>query len=60
VCTHGNKKQSVHRPNWGWKRAVAFAVSIKEFGIFVVVIAISQLHSIKTFWFLALRHNSWA
>ena len=27
VCTCDNKKQSVHRPYWGRKRAVAFAVS---------------------------------
>jgi hypothetical protein len=34
VCTRDNKKQSVHRPYWSWKRAVAFAVSAKEFGFF--------------------------
>jgi hypothetical protein len=44
VRTCDNKKLSVQRPYWGRKRAVAFAVSTKEFGIFL---KLSELSAAK-------------
>jgi hypothetical protein len=51
VCTCDNQKQSVHRHYWDAKRAVAFAVSAKEFGIFLMNCGMSETENgINPMW----------